>query len=185
MNIKEALETIKGIACQTGDDDFEAMGNKLQKMDSPVVVELGALMGASAIFFALVNPKAQVYTLDSYWNWKSKERIYDDARTQKIYSHFKRCGVEDRIKFIYTDTKNFDWGIMDKPIDFLFIDNDHSFEGVKADFENFSPYVKSGGLVGFHDVVQGDSDNFGVPRYLESIKLSLEYAGIMAFWRKP
>ena len=36
--------------------------------------------------------------------------------------------------------------------DFLFIDGDHSYEGVKQDFEKFSPFVKSKGLIGFHDI---------------------------------
>ena len=37
-------------------------------------------------------------------------------------------------------------------IDFMFIDGDHSYEGVKADFYNFFPLVKSGGYIAFHDV---------------------------------
>jgi len=37
------------------------------------------------------------------------------------------------------------------PIDLLFIDGDHSYEGVKMDWEMYSPLVRSGGLVAFHD----------------------------------
>lgn len=36
---------------------------------------------------------------------------------------------------------------------FAFIDGDHSYEGVKADFENFVPYLPEGTPVVFHDVV--------------------------------
>ena len=36
-------------------------------------------------------------------------------------------------------------------IDFLFIDGDHSYEGVKKDFEMYSPFVRKGGLIVFHD----------------------------------
>lgn len=36
-------------------------------------------------------------------------------------------------------------------IDFLFIDGDHSIEGVTSDWESFSPFVRSGGIVAFHD----------------------------------
>ena len=38
-------------------------------------------------------------------------------------------------------------------IDFLFIDGDHTYEGVKQDFEFYSPMVKEGGLIAFHDVL--------------------------------
>ena len=37
-------------------------------------------------------------------------------------------------------------------LDFLFIDGDHSYEGVKADFEDYREFVRRGGLIAFHDV---------------------------------
>ncbi len=40
-----------------------------------------------------------------------------------------------------------------RPIDVLFIDGDHRYAGVKADFEAYSPLVRPGGLVAFHDIV--------------------------------
>lgn len=40
-----------------------------------------------------------------------------------------------------------------RKIDFLFIDGDHTYEGVKQDFEVFSPMVKENGLIAFHDIL--------------------------------
>jgi predicted O-methyltransferase YrrM len=37
-------------------------------------------------------------------------------------------------------------------IDFLFIDGDHTYSGVRQDFEMYSPLVRPGGLVAFHDI---------------------------------
>jgi len=37
-------------------------------------------------------------------------------------------------------------------IDFLFIDGDHTYEGVLQDFEMYSPLVKRGGIIAFHDI---------------------------------
>jgi cephalosporin hydroxylase len=39
-------------------------------------------------------------------------------------------------------------------IDVLFIDGDHRYEGVKQDFLCFSPFVREGGLILFHDIVE-------------------------------
>ncbi len=39
------------------------------------------------------------------------------------------------------------------PIDVLFIDGDHSYAGVKADFELWAPLVRSGGWILFHDIL--------------------------------
>jgi cephalosporin hydroxylase len=45
--------------------------------------------------------------------------------------------------------KKYEWN-------FVFIDGDHSYEGVKADFNNVLPLLKKGTLVAFHDVVISD-----------------------------
>lgn len=39
-------------------------------------------------------------------------------------------------------------------LDFLFIDGDHSYEGVREDFRMYSPLVRSGGLLAFHDIAR-------------------------------
>jgi predicted O-methyltransferase YrrM len=40
-----------------------------------------------------------------------------------------------------------------RPIDLLFIDGDHRYEGVRRDFEMYSPLVGAGGLIAFHDIL--------------------------------
>lgn len=37
-------------------------------------------------------------------------------------------------------------------LDYLFIDGDHSYDGVKEDFYKYSPFVKDGGIISFHDI---------------------------------
>lgn len=39
-------------------------------------------------------------------------------------------------------------------VDLLFIDADHSYEGVKRDYELYSPLVRTGGVIAFHDIVK-------------------------------
>ncbi len=65
------------------------------------------------------------------------------------------------------------------PADFLFLDGDHTFEGVRRDFEAFSPLVRPGGLVAFHDIVpdhaqRGDTptgrSTGGVPRFWAGLR---------------
>src|SRR5439155_18420074 len=40
-----------------------------------------------------------------------------------------------------------------RQIDFLFIDGDHSYQGVKSDFSTYSPLVAEGGMIALHDIV--------------------------------
>jgi predicted O-methyltransferase YrrM len=39
-------------------------------------------------------------------------------------------------------------------IDYAFIDGDHTYEGVKRDYEMYSPLVRSGGIMAFHDICE-------------------------------
>ncbi|HLZ93090.1 MAG TPA: class I SAM-dependent methyltransferase [Candidatus Acidoferrum sp.] len=40
-----------------------------------------------------------------------------------------------------------------EPLDYMFIDADHTYDGVRADFEMYAPLVRSGGMIAFHDIV--------------------------------
>jgi predicted O-methyltransferase YrrM len=40
-----------------------------------------------------------------------------------------------------------------RAIEFLLIDGDHRYEGVRRDFELYSPLVVKGGLIAFHDIL--------------------------------
>jgi len=51
-------------------------------------------------------------------------------------------------------------------IDFLFLDGDHTYDGVKKDFENYSHFVRKGGLIGFHDI----HDVGGVNKFWNELK---------------
>ena len=44
------------------------------------------------------------------------------------------------------------YGMPYADVDFFFIDGDHTYEGVKQDFEMYSPFVKKGGCIAFHDI---------------------------------
>lgn len=54
----------------------------------------------------------------------------------------------------------------DLPINILFIDGDHSYQGAKDDWNNFSPFVVKGGWVFFHDA---DATSPGVVQVTEEI----------------
>lgn len=49
-----------------------------------------------------------------------------------------------------------EWAVT--PIDFLFIDADHSYDAVMSDFANYGALVAEGGLIGFHDIANQASE---------------------------
>jgi cephalosporin hydroxylase len=46
-------------------------------------------------------------------------------------------------------------------LDFLLIDGDHSYEGVKRDFELYAPLVRTGGMIALHDINPDSGDSNG------------------------
>ena len=68
--------------------------------------------------------------------------------------------------FIHGDSQNIEWN---KEIDILFIDGNHTYEAVKADYERYEPFVKSKGLILMHDVT---NKNWGVKDFWKEIKYS-------------
>lgn len=64
--------------------------------------------------------------------------------------------------------------LRDEPLDVLFIDGDHTYEGVKADFDLYARLVRPGGIVALHDI-NPDHDaahaiSGEVPRFWEELK---------------
>lgn len=70
-------------------------------------------------------------------------------------------------------------GLLNEPIDLLFIDGDHSLQGVIADFEVYSPLVREGGIIVFDDYYDKEYSpevKLGVDQIVEKIK-SGHYTG--------
>jgi len=57
-----------------------------------------------------------------------------------------------------------------QPPGFALIDGDHTYDGVKKDFEMYRPLVRKGGLVAFHDICGHDLGVSEVDRYWSEIK---------------
>jgi predicted O-methyltransferase YrrM len=82
-----------------------------------------------------------------------------------------------------------------KEIDLLFIDGDHTYEGVRQDFEAYAPLVKPSGLIVFHDILphpfapeckvdlfwQEVKDRY---RSLELIAAPYTWGGIGILWQR-
>ena len=65
-------------------------------------------------------------------------------------------------------------------LDLLFIDGDHSYDGVERDFEMYKTLVKEGGLVVFHDIVKRTPESdCNVKKFWDEIKEDYDYIEII------
>ena len=127
------------------------------KQDS-VIVEIGAFRGKSTCFIAegIGNKRCQFFAIDIWLEKKcSLEKFLENT---KAY----RDKIIPLKGFSYDVVKN--WP-KDRKIDFLWIDADHSYEGVKRDIEDWLPLVKKNAYVLFHDY----RDAAGVKRAVDEL----------------
>jgi predicted O-methyltransferase YrrM len=114
-------------------------------------MEIGTYLGGTLLLFCrLAHPTARFLSLDLY-----RGRL-GGARKMIYYSFLRGrqtlhiiTGDSHSPHTLSTITKK----LGPAKLDFLFIDGDHSYDGVKRDFEMYSPLVRTGGLVAFHDIV--------------------------------
>lgn len=70
-------------------------------------------------------------------------------------------------------------------IDFLLIDGDHTYEGVKQDFEMYAPLVKKGGLIAFHDIVPHAKElNCGVDKLWNELVKQYPHQTFVENWKQ-
>lgn len=72
-----------------------------------------------------------------------------------------------------------------KKIDILFIDGDHTYVGVKKDFEMYYPLVKDSGIIAFHDIVEvPEEENVQVDKFWNEIKEEYNTEEIVKDWNQ-
>ena len=154
----------------------------LTKLAPKTVLEIGTLKGGTLYLWTkAASPNATIISIDLPGSYpKRKISFYKSfgSASQKIYllradSHSET--TLHRVERILRGRK----------VDFLFIDGDHSYEGVKNDFQMYAKLVKSGGIVAFHDIVPGPSERVGnVSKFWDEIKQNFRYIEIVEDWNQ-
>ncbi len=110
------------------------------------VLEIGTFKGWTSILMCRLKKDLKVTTIDPHFGFpKHPELSSSEAEVNKNIASRK---FEDKIKHIKTSSQEF---ITSEKFDFIFIDGDHTFEGVKFDFNKFFPNLKKDGIIAFHD----------------------------------
>lgn len=135
-------------------------------LNKKTIVEIGSYLGASSYCFALAISKnnisdARVICVDSWQNDAMSEGNRD------TFLSFKKNVAPFSENIIPVRGMSFDViesvRSISSYVDVLFIDGDHSYEGVKADWENYKSLLGAGSIVIMHDSGWAD----GVKRVIQ------------------
>jgi len=148
----------------------------VEKLRPQVVVEIGT--GRGGTLFLLTRVAAADAVLVSIDLSSADARRFgggDVRRRQPLFEAFALDG--QRVHFLVGDSHSAGTrGELERVldggrVDLLFIDGDHTVEGVKRDFELYGDLVRNGGLIAFHDIIDGKPALVGgVPGFWRTIR---------------
>jgi MMP 1-O-methyltransferase len=114
------------------------------------IVEIGSWKGRSTVWLAAGARLrgAKVYAVDPHIGSREDPQA---ATLAEFRENLARAGVADHVEpLVMTSAEAV--RVIDGEIELLFIDGDHSYEGVRRDAALWLPRLVEGGTVMFHDV---------------------------------
>lgn len=156
--MKFDAKAIAGKALQLGAmqkaSELEAFLALVKKAKPKTVVEIGTAKGGT--LYALCQAAADdalIVSIDLPGGAFGGGHTLEEEKKFRAYA---RPG--QRLRFLRLDShsgstfKALKKTLGNPEIDLLLIDGDHTYEGVKKDWEMYSPLVRDGGIIAFHDI---------------------------------
>ncbi len=157
---KPSLERLVARAIKLGSDgwyrvrslqiqsEIMALANEVAALKPKTILEIGTARGGTALIWAHLASE-RLITCD----------ILDKRGFTDLVKAFPPPGNPCKVDVLVGDShdpafvetvKN---SLNGRSVDFLFIDGDHTEDGVALDYENYRQFVRPGGLIAFHDIV--------------------------------
>ena len=162
-------------------EEFRSFTEYIKSKQPKIVVEIGTKKGGSLFMWARYLRPQHLISIDLpggiHGGGFPKQKIpflkyfLSDVKDSKVSiilgdSHEKK--TFEKLKSILNNQE----------IDFLFIDGDHRYQGVKMDFEMYKPLVRMGGVIAFHDIMDSEyhhKQECYVDKLWNEIKSDYEY----------
>ena len=136
--------------------EIEELYRKILALNPGTVLEIGTARGGTLYLWTqAAREDAVIVSVDlpggAFGGAYSRCRL-------PFYERF--AGPDQRLHLLLDDSHRPDTleqvraCLNDRPLDFAFIDGDHTYAGVRADFLMYGPLVRPGGLIAFHDILE-------------------------------
>jgi predicted O-methyltransferase YrrM len=129
--------------------EITGLAERVAALKPAIILEIGTARGGTLLIWARLASE-KVITCD----------LTISPEHAELFGRFAPPGSGCQISLLAGDshTDGFKLRVVQelagRQADFLFIDGDHTEDGVERDFEMYRPLVRSGGLVAFHDIVE-------------------------------
>ena len=166
------------ISVQQVKEEMTELLGLVKGLKPKTLLEIGTANGGTLFLFTRVaSADAVILSVDlpatlisgGYSEWR--RRLYESfALDQQSISCFRSDSHSPETSKLVKGR------LGEKTLDLLFIDGDHSYRGVKMDFEMYSPLVRKGGMIVLHDIAPHRDKIVGVSNYWNELRN--EYATV-------
>jgi predicted O-methyltransferase YrrM len=191
-NINEAIDfafgfNYAGLSIRPGQfkNEIFQLLKVVENLNAIRVMEIGTAKGGTLFLFCQVaSPMAKMISADlpggkfggGYSSSKNKlYKTFAKANQEIILIRKNTHEIEtlDEVKTVLNEQN----------LDFLFIDGDHTYKGVKEDFEMYSPLVRKGGVIAFHDIAKHPTQTeCEVNKFWEEIRKNYKFDEFVDNW---
>lgn len=128
---------------------------------SPIVAELGSWVGKSSVVLShALKGRGKLYCIDpfnaagedeSLDDYQARQNRYSQSLRETFQGNLAKYGRPEVVEFrqAYSYEIAPTWK---EPLDFIFIDASHDYDSVLQDYLQWSPLIKVGGFIAFHDI---------------------------------
>jgi cephalosporin hydroxylase len=153
--------------------EFGALWEHVAARPHARVLEVGSLYGGTLWWWSHLPAVDELVSVDLPSEWPQVAAGVREAR-----EHWAEW-LAPRVAFLSIDVDSHDpctakavtEALDGELFDFAFIDGDHTYDGVRADWLAYSPMVRPGGTVAFHDTWPNfDRHEPGVVRWVDELR---------------
>lgn len=126
-----------------------ALAKAVQAINPKTILEIGTCNGGTLFIWSNLATEC-VITCDL-----NRSKIRDE-----LYKSFPPAGSDCEVISLAGDSHQQTFfekvreSLNGRTVDFLFIDGDHTEAGVRSDYNMYSPLVRPGGIIAFHDILE-------------------------------
>ncbi len=162
--------------CEYGADqkwvELTDLAHLVRKLNPKFTMEIGLYAGGTiALWAQMMSGKGTLIGIDLKLQEGLENRIRAKMKSGQTLHLLEADSHADETKRRVLQILGHD------KLDFLFIDGDHGYEGVKKDFKDYSPLIRPGGIVALHDIIPDHSTRFGT-------ETSADTGGVHLLWRE-
>ena len=129
--------------------EITALAETVASIKPRIILEIGTASGGTSLIWSHIASE-RVITCD----------LQDMRFQEPLFTRFPAPGSDCQVTLLSGNSHSPEFKqrvakvLAGEKVDFLFIDGDHTETGVTADYLDYKEFVRPGGLIGFHDILE-------------------------------